>query len=296
MPPGAPGWHFARRAPEGKALHQNVPGAALLLILAPFVGSFLGVVARRVPRGESIVRPRSHCEACGHVLRARELVPVASFLVLRGRAACCGAPIAASHLAIELFAVLVPAILLAVAPGLSPELALAGTVLGWWLLVLAAIDLACWRLPDALTLTLLLAGLAASWALAPPADPLAAVGRDPSFAFGGRVGRWLDAVPDGVIDHAEAAVIGFACLALLASLYRRVRGRDGIGMGDAKLLAAGGAWCGLSALAPIVLVGAGAGIVFGLARHGRSARGATMIPFGPTLALAIWVVWVMQLG
>lgn len=204
------------------------------------------------------------------------MIPIVSFLALRGRAACCAAPIGVGHLAMELLAVLVPAGLLAAVPDVAWSDLLAGSVLGWWLLALAAIDLACWRLPDGLTLPLLLAGLAEAWALG-ARDP----GHAPPWAL--------------LADRGLAALLGFACLALLASLYRRVRGREGVGLGDAKLLAAGGAWCGLAALPWIVLIGAGTGIAFGLALHGRQARGATAIPFGPTLAFGIWAAFLLGL-
>ena len=242
-------------------------GPAALVILAPFVGSFLGVLVRRLPRGESIVAPRSHCESCGTKLGVRELLPIASFLLLRGRCRHCGVPIARDHLAAELAATLVPAAALAALPWAGWEAIGAASVLGWVLLALALIDWAHWILPDVLTLPLLVAGLGATALLSPSALP----------------------------DHAAAAAAGGGGLALLAFTYRRLRGREGLGGGDVKLLAAGGAWVGLQAL-PLLLAGAAvAGLLLALLRHGRGIEGASAIPFGPPLCGAIWVAFLGQM-
>lgn len=242
-------------------------GPVALVILAPFVGSFLGVLARRLPRGESIVRPRSHCESCGATLKPAELIPIASFLWTRGACRHCRAPIARDHLAIELAATLVPAVALAALPWAGWAPLVAASVLGWTLLALAAIDLRHWILPDILTLPLLLAGLAAT--------------------------AWLN--PDALADHAAAAAIGGGGLALLAVTYRRLRGRDGLGYGDVKLLAAGGAWDGIAALPTILVTAAVAGLLLALLRHGPRLARTSAIPFGPPLCLAIWAAFLLAL-
>ncbi len=237
-----------------------------LLLIAPFIGSFLGVVVRRLPRGESLIRPRSHCEACLRTLGLRELVPIVSFAALRGACASCGSPIARDHLYLELAATLVPLILLAVLPDATLAVALAGTLLGWTLLALAAIDARHWRLPDVLTLPLLVLGLGATW--------------------------WL--TPDLAFDHAVAASLGYGAFALLAFAYRRWRGVDGLGVGDAKLLAAAGAWVGSQGLAPVILAASLAGLAFAAIRFGRAVGRRSAIPFGPPLALATWVTWLAE--
>ncbi len=240
-----------------------IPPPVALLILAPFVGSFVGVLIRRIPRGEGVVRPRSHCESCGHVLGIRELVPIVSFLALRGRCASCGAPIARDHLVIEVAALLPPVAVLAIDPGAPFALALAGSVLGWVLMALAIIDWRSWRLPDLLTLPLLVAALAwTAW--------------------------WM---PDAIADHALAAALGWGGLAGLGWAYRRLRGRSGLGLGDAKLLGAGGAAVGLGALGPCLLLAALLGLAVAAVRLGRSARATSAVPFGPALAAAIFVTW-----
>ena len=238
-------------------------GSVIIVLIAPFVGSFLGVLVRRMSRGQSVAWPGSHCEACRRRLGPLELVPIVSYVALRGRCRGCGTAIDRMHLEIELAATLVPAALLAALPG-APALVGAGSVLGWGLLALAWIDLLTWRLPDGLTLPLVLIGLAWTW--------------------------WM--APDLLLDRAVACVVAGVGLGVLGALYRRWRGREGLGLGDVKLLAAGGAWDGLAAL-PWVLLGAAlAGIAFALARHGRRVASGTAIPFGPPLCLAIWVGWI----
>jgi len=137
--------------------------------------------------------------------------------------------------------------------------------LGWRLLVLAIIDGLVLRLPDILTLPLIAIGLLISIFL--PERPL--------FA------------------HVVGAAMGFAVLYVISLAYRRARGREGLGLGDAKLAAAAGAWLGWQALPSVILIAAAAGIVwFGLAfaRRGRAAL-SEQIPFGVPLCFAIWLVW-----
>lgn len=140
----------------------------------------------------------------------------------------------------------------------APAAALA-TLVGWWLLLLALIDAAHGRLPDVLTLPLLLLGLAVA-----AAAPLPGL---PSLLAGGL-----------------GAALGFALLYLVDRLYARWRGRAGLGLGDAKLLAALGAWLGADSLAPLILAAALAGLGWALATGRR--RGTDAIAFGPFLALA----------
>jgi leader peptidase (prepilin peptidase)/N-methyltransferase len=114
-------------------------------------------------------------------------------------------------------------------------------------------------LPDYITLPLLACGLALAW-------------RQP---------------PD-LSERAVGAVAGFAAFALIAWAYRRWRGRDGLGLGDAKLLGAAGAWLGPAALPSVVLVGAASGLAWALIKRKQAE---TRIPFGPFLALGFWTVW-----
>jgi leader peptidase (prepilin peptidase) / N-methyltransferase len=142
----------------------------------------------------------------------------------------------------------------------------ASLLLAWALLWLSAIDLAVYRLPDVLTLPLIGAGLLVSYYIL-PGPP--------------------------ILDHAIGAAFGFALLWLLSVGFRKLRGRDGLGLGDAKLTAAAGAWLGWADLPSVLLIASLCGLLIyaliGLIR-GRSAL-SVPIAFGGPLALAIWLVW-----
>jgi leader peptidase (prepilin peptidase) / N-methyltransferase len=238
------------------------------LLVAPFVGSFLGVLVRGLPATRPVVFRRSVCESCGCVLSPVALLPIVSYLLQGGRCRQCAATIAPMHLAIELAAIGVACWAAWVLP--DTTMLWIGCGLGWTLLALGWIDWDNMVLPDVLTLPLLLLGLVATWILAPAllADRLLA-------------------------DHVGAAVAGYLAFRALEIGYRRLRGRDGLGRGDAKLLAAAGAWVGLQALPLVVLGGALAGLCAALFMRLRGTRvsATTALPFGPGLALALWVVW-----
>jgi leader peptidase (prepilin peptidase)/N-methyltransferase len=248
------------------ALSSRMPVGVALLLASPLVGSFLGVLIRRLPEGRPVLLARSACESCGRRLGPIELVPVLSYLAQSGRCRGCGARIDAAHAWIEIAAVLIP--LSAIAAGATGSTLLAGVVLGWTLLALSWIDLKHLRLPDVLTLPLVLLGLAATWLL----DPGAAA------------------------SHALGAMLGYVAFRGIALAYRRLRGRDGLGEGDAKLLAAAGAWVGPEALNSVVLAAALSGLALSLALRlrGKRLRADTLIPFGPCLAAGTWLVWLSQ--
>jgi leader peptidase (prepilin peptidase)/N-methyltransferase len=160
---------------------------------------------------------------------------------------------------------------LIVAPALTlaPNLGTAciGVGLGASLLTLAAIDARLRRLPDPITLPLALAGLLVALASAAPA--------------------W---------SHLLGAAAGYGLITGLAFAYRQLRGRDGIGLGDAKLLAAAGAWLGWRSL-PMVILGAclvSLGALLTMALRGRRLTGQDALPFGPPLALSFWIVWLWR--
>jgi leader peptidase (prepilin peptidase) / N-methyltransferase len=232
------------------------------LWLAPFVGSLMGVLIVRLPAGRTVLVTRSCCDHCGHVLAPRDMVPLLSFAVLRGRCRSCRSPIGWLPPAIELAALGVAAWALLAVPRAEVWVT---CLFGWMLLTAAWIDLRTMLLPDALTLPLLLAGLG------------------------------VTALPDAgsTLDHAAAAALGYGALFGIARLYRWLRGREGMGMGDAKLFAALGAWLGLADLPAVLLVASCLGLVAagGAAIAGRRMTAATAIPFGPFLALAGWLVW-----
>jgi leader peptidase (prepilin peptidase)/N-methyltransferase len=242
---------------------MNVPEWLWPLLGAPFIGSFMGVLIVRLPAGAPVVLARSACSHCGARLTWWEMIPLISFVSLQGRCRHCRHAIAPFHPAVELAALGVA--LWAVFAEPDPGRLWADCALGWTLLTLAWIDFDSFLLPDVLTLPLLLAGLTLT-------------------AF---------AAPLALTDHSLAAALGYLSFQALAFAYRRLRGRDGLGGGDTKLIAAAGAWCGLALLPFIVLGSAVAGqlAALGLALAGRTMTSRTRIPFGPCIALAFWLAW-----
>jgi leader peptidase (prepilin peptidase)/N-methyltransferase len=244
-----------------------VPGAgavAVGFILGAIIGSFLAAILIRWPQGRSISRGRSHCDRCGRRLGIAELIPLLSWILLRGRCRHCGASIDRRHLAIELGAAMIALTAILAHP---LPLAFFTALLGWWLFLLAALDVEHHWLPDRLTLPLIPAGLLA-----------AAAGIGPALA-----------------DRAIGALAGFATLAAIAWIYRHVRNRDGLGGGDPKLLAAIGAWLGWTQL-PFVLLGAGL-VGFALLALKRLRGGAISpgdrLPLGTLMVVAAWPIWLL---
>jgi len=249
------------------------------IVVGLVIGSFLTVVVHRLPimlerawqaettAVESDVKPkpierynlavpRSACPHCGHVLRPWENIPVASFLLLRGRCAKCHARVSARYPVTELATALLAALsLYAFGPN---WIALAAFGLCGTLLAMSLIDFDTRYLPDSLTLPLLWAGLIVNLG-------------DTGFA----------PLHEAVIG----AIVGYLFLWCVYWLFRLVRGVEGMGYGDFKLLAALGAWLGWEALPQIVLVSAIAGAIFGLVATGiGKMRFEEPLPFGPFLA------------
>ena len=260
---------------------------ALAGVLGLLVGSFLNVVILRLParlmhdwRQQSrellelepdgqlhtppgIVREPSHCPHCKHPLSPLENVPLLSWLVLRGHCRHCGAAISMQYPLVELLCAVCSAIVLWKF-GLGWQ-AGAALLLTWTLIALAGIDVRTQLLPDQLTLPLLWLGLT------------------------------LSLFPLFIGSNASVlgAVIGYLSLWSVYWLFKLATGKEGMGYGDFKLLAALGAWMGTSALLPIVLLSSLIGAVVGgafliIRGHDR----ATPIPFGPFIAAAGWVQFV----
>jgi leader peptidase (prepilin peptidase) / N-methyltransferase len=243
---------------EGVFLQPPLALAATLGgVLGLVIGSFLATILIRWPAGRSVVGGRSACDGCGAVLGPLELVPLLSWLVRRGRCRRCGAAIDPRHVAIELAAALI-GIVAALAHPLP--LALVTAMLGWWLLLVAALDLEHQWLPDLLTLPLLALGLLAAWA-----------------GFGAPLA-----------ERAAGAAIGWASLAAIAFLYRRLRGREGMGGGDPKMFGAVGAWVGAWNLPAILLAAGliGLAAVLAMRLRGQAVSATTRLPLGTLMALA----------
>lgn len=243
------------------------------------VGSFLNVVIHRLPRmleqgwraecaelsgnslpaGETynLVLPRSRCPHCGHPIRAVENIPVLSYVALRGRCAACKAPISLRYPAVEALA---GALAGYIAWRFGASAAAAGAMLfAWTMIALAFIDLDTFYLPDNLTLPLLWTGLAFN------------------------IGATFTDLTSAVIGAAG----GYLVLWVVFWAYKLATGKEGMGYGDFKLLAAIGAWLGWKMLPLVILLSSFVGAVIGiglivLARRGRNVP----IPFGPYLALA----------
>ncbi len=266
-----------------------VQGAALVLGL--LVGSFLNVVALRLPvmmerawRGEcaellgqsapaeeplSLTHPPSRCPHCGHAIRPWENIPVLSWLLLRGRCSACAGPIAVRYPIVE---AATGVLSLIVAWQLGWGWALAGALpLTWGLVALTVIDLDHQLLPDQITLPFLWLGLLLN-AFGVYTDPVSAI---------------------------LGAAAGYLSLWAVYQVFRRLTGKEGMGYGDFKLLALFGAWLGWQMLPQVILLSALVGAIVGISlillrRHGRDVP----IPFGPYLAAAGWValLWGEQIN
>ncbi len=243
------------------------------------VGSFLNVVIHRLPRmleqgwraecaelngnpvpaaeTYNLVLPRSRCPHCGHAIRAVENVPVLSYVALRGRCSACKAAISLRYPAVEALAGALAGYV-AWRFGVSAA-ALGAMLFAWAMIALAFIDLDTFYLPDNLTLPLLWTGLIFN------------------------IGATFTDLTSAVIG----AVGGYLVLWAVFWAYKLATGKEGMGYGDFKLLAAIGAWLGWKMLPLVILLSSFVGAVIGiglivLARRGRNVP----IPFGPYLALA----------
>jgi leader peptidase (prepilin peptidase)/N-methyltransferase len=243
------------------------------------IGSFLNVVIHRLPRmmeaqwraecaelaGSepppaepfNLLHPRSRCPSCGTQITGLQNIPVLSWIALRGKCAACKAPISVRYPAVEILAAAL-GLLMAWRFGYSGALA-AALAYAWSMVALAFIDFDTQLLPDDITLPLLWLGLLAN-----------------------ALGTFVD-----LRSAVFGAVAGYMVLWTVYWAFRLLAGKEGMGFGDFKLLAAIGAWTGWQVLPFVILVAAGLGAIIGsvglwLARRGTDTR----IPFGPFLALA----------
>lgn len=226
--------------------------AAIAFVGGLMAGSFVTVVAHRVPRGESIVGPRSRCPGCGAQIAAYDNVPVVSWMLLRGHARCCGEPISARYPLTELCLGLLYAATVLVLWDEPAEVAL-GLVFVTMLVAVTLTDLEQRIIPNRILLV--------------------------SAVLGAAIAAFAD--PGSLPERTIAAVAAGGLLFLAALAYPR-----GMGLGDVKLAATMGLFLGRN-VAPAILIALLAGSLIGLAmiaRHGAAAR-KRAIPFGPFLAL-----------
>ncbi|MCF5903164.1 MULTISPECIES: prepilin peptidase [Aeromonas] len=257
---------------------------SLVFLFSLMIGSFLNVVIHRLPimlerewqaeyRGYfspdeeataperyNLMVPRSACPHCGHAITALENIPLLSWIWLKGRCHDCQAPISARYPLVELLtALLSVAVAMVITPGWGT---LAALLLTWVLVALTFIDLDKMLLPDQLTLPLLWGGL-------------------------------LFNLAGGFVPLADAVIGAMAGYLVLWSLYwafKLLTGKEGMGYGDFKLLAALGAWLGWQALPIILLLSSLVGAVIGISLIAlQKHHQGKPIPFGPYLAIAGWI-------
>ncbi|MFA9459351.1 prepilin peptidase [Thiohalorhabdus sp. Cl-TMA] len=260
-----------------------IPSSAMLLVAAGvlglIVGSFLNVVAHRLPRDRSIVRPASSCPSCGHRIGALENIPLLSYLALRGRCRGCGATIPPGYPLTELTSAILTALTVWVV-GASWTLVPA-LVFTWMLMVLTRIDLELQLLPDRLTLPLgglgLLYAGGAAYLPMPPVAPTAA------------------GAPASPLAALLGAALGYGLLFLAGWGYERATGREGMGGGDLKLLGALGAWVGpVAVLLALFLAALMGSLIGGLLILLRGGDRHLAIPFGPFLAAGGWALFLWK--
>lgn len=260
-----------------------------VILLAPAVGSFLAVLVDRLPQQEDVTLKASACRSCGGRLGLRDLMPLLSYIGLRGRCRHCGAVIPAWLFYMEFLAL--GAAVLALAAGGSPAEVLLSCLFLWLLLALAMADLLWFRLPDMLTVAIFVVGLALAVLMSPMTG-----NRALGFALLG-------------------AGLGAGSFLALRMAYRALRGREGLGLGDVKLMAGLGAFAGPLDLPLLVLLAALLALVGGIWQHLRrpgtplgsvpvspsqqtspASLAVVALPFGTALCAAAALIWLLRAG
>ena len=204
--------------------------------------------------------PRSHCPACDHQIKAIENIPIVSYLFLKGKCSNCGIKISAQYPCIELLTAILTTIVIWKF-GFSWQ-GLGGVILTWYLIALSGIDIKTQLLPDSLTLPLLWLGI--------------------SFN--------LFTTYTDLNSSVLGAIFGYLALWSVFHLFKLITGKEGMGYGDFKLLAALGAWLGWQSLPLIILLSSAVGATFGIIMIvSKLQERSQPIPFGPYLAVAGWV-------
>ena len=257
---------------------------AYSFIIGAFVGSFLNVVIHRVPlmleqqwkadcqelltpdnpplvtKKYNLWVPRSHCPACNHQIRALENVPIISYLFLKGKCSKCSIKISPQYPFVELFTAILTTVVVWNF-GFSIQ-SLGAVLLTWYLISLSGIDIKTQLLPDNMTLPLL----------------------------------WLGIIFNIFTTYTDlnssvlGAIFGYLSLWFVFHAFKLITGKEGMGYGDFKLLAALGAWLGWQSLPLIILLSSAVGAVIGITMIvTKLQERSTPIPFGPYLAVAGWI-------
>jgi len=251
----------------------------IIILLGLVVGSYLHVVIDRLPRmlglaplptnelqkNYNLAWPRSHCPHCGTTLRIQDLIPLFSFIMLRGKCHYCQQPISWSYPLMEILTA-AAFVILFMTFGLSWT-ALAAAFLTGSLMVLAVIDYRYHVLPDSITLSMLWLGLLVN------------------------LGDMFVPINAAIIG----AVTGYLSLWLIFQVHKLLTGRTGLGYGDFKLLALLGAWMGWEALPLIVVIASVGGLIYALYQYFRKQLTRhTPLPLGTFLAIAGWCVLIFR--
>jgi len=224
-------------------------------VFGTILGSFLNVCIGRIPAGESIVFPPSHCPRCGAGVAPRDNIPLLSYVLLRGRCRSCGRAISVRYPAVEALTG-VMLVLLLYRFGLSSQVGVYAVFVAA-LIIVSFIDLDHQIIPDVISLPGIVLGLLA-----------AAVGQGPPL-----------------LDSAIGVLVGGGSLYAVAAGYHALTGREGMGGGDIKLLAMIGAFLGWQAVFVTLILGSFAGSIVGVALILLSGKDRRVpIPFGPFLA------------
>ena len=214
----------------------------------------------RWPTGKSVAAGRSHCDNCGHQIAAYDLIPIASYLLLKGKCRHCGGRIGLLPLATELIAALIGAVSVLLLPA---EQAIAGAVFGWLLLPLIMLDYQHLWLPNRLVLLLAVMGVLVGPMLTPDI-------------------AWT--------DRATGMLVGFLSLEFIRQAYKFFRKHDGMGAGDPKLFGALGIWLGWQALPITLLIASAIGLTVVSTLHVIAKHQRDELPFGSFLGVAAFAV------
>jgi len=253
-------------------------------IIGAFIGSFLNVVIHRIPvmlerqwKSEcqellapeidtpappkyNLSVPRSHCPACNHQVKAIENIPVISYLFLKGKCSSCGIKISVQYPFVELLTAIFTTIIVW-RFGFSLQ-ALGGVIFTWFLVALSGIDIKTQLLPDNLTFPFLWLGIIFN----------------------------LFSTYTDLNSSVLGAIFGYLALWSVFHLFKLITGKEGMGYGDFKLLAALGAWLGWQSLPLIILLSSAVGAVIGIFMIVTKLQERSQpIPFGPYLAVAGWI-------
>jgi leader peptidase (prepilin peptidase)/N-methyltransferase len=230
------------------------------------IGSFLNVCISRIPAGESVVTPRSRCPRCKTLIAWYDNIPVVSYLLLRGRCRKCGLGISAIYPTVELVTALA-FIGQGLAIGADPPLLLVRLIFTAILIVLFGTDLQTMRLPNVITIPGIVVGLACSLMLPPP---------------------------PGIVNSLIGAALGAAVPWLISYVWLRVKGVEGMGLGDVKMLAMIGAFLGWQQVWVVLFFASLTGALVGVTMLAIQKRSlATRLPFGTFLAVAAYTASVI---